>query len=93
MHAHAHPIIWEVRVFSSDVDVDGKNGYDKREADKIIAVCLARKLVEDGHYFITMMHGSFGHKEMTAVLKEAKRHGATKLYFERRGNLHSITVN
>ena len=92
MHAHAHPILWEVRVFSSDIDSDGKNGYDRREADKILAVCLARKLAENGHYFISMMHGKFGHKEMSAVLKEAKKHGATNLWFERHGKIHSLIV-
>lgn len=92
MHAHAHPIVWEVRVFDSEVGEDGSTGYDRQEADKIIAVCLARAIGTPGEYFISMMYGSFGHRAMSAVLKEAKKWGAKKLWFTRHKKLHSLTV-
>lgn len=92
MHAHAHPIVWEIRVYSNDPEPAGTTDFDKQEAKNIIAVCLARSVGTPGEYFISMMHGSFGHKAMTAVLKEAKKWGATKLWFTRHKQLHSLTV-
>jgi hypothetical protein len=38
MHVHANPIVWEVRVYSSDINADGTTGYYRRE--KAIASML-----------------------------------------------------
>ena len=92
MHVHANPILWEVRVFNSDPDPDGTTDFDKFEAANMVAVCLVRRIATRGEMFVSMMMGKFGHKEMNAVLEEAKRWGATKLWYERHGKLRSLTV-
>jgi hypothetical protein len=92
MHAHANAIVWEVRVFEGEPDADGRTGYDLRAADKIRAVCLARRMSNDDECFISMMFGTFGHVEMTAVLAEAKKWGMRRLWFERAGRLRAVNV-
>jgi hypothetical protein len=87
VHAHANPVVWEVRIFDSDSD-----GFERREADKIRAVCLARRMSNDDECFISMMFGKFGHTEMTEVLKEAKAWGMKKIWFERAGKLRNVVV-
>jgi len=84
LHAHIHPVVFEVRIYGSE---DG--GFERQEP--YVAVCNAR-LVGDGEYFISMMHGSFGHNAMTVVMEEARKLGARKLWFERRGKLKSILL-
>ena len=66
VHAVATPVMWEVRVFSSDV-IDGVTGYDRREADRIVAVCTSRRCAAGNECFISAMFSSFGRKEMAAA--------------------------
>ncbi len=58
-----------------------------------IAACNATVTVNgDGEYFISMMSGTFGHKHMTAILEEARKWGAKRLWFKRGQRMHSVKI-
>jgi hypothetical protein len=90
MHAHVRPIVYEVRVYESDIH-DGVTGYDRRETDEMVAVCLARVL-HDGEMYVSLMHGTWGREQMHCVLEAARQHGVRRLWYERHGKLRSLVV-
>jgi hypothetical protein len=85
VHVHANPVVWEVRVFSSDVGKDGSTGYSRREADKILAVLMVRRLANDKECFASLLHGEWSPAIMRAVRKTANEHGFEWIEYERYG--------
>jgi hypothetical protein len=92
MHVHANAIMWEVRIFSSDEGEDGSNGYSRREADKIIAVLLVRRLADDKECFASLLHGEWSPQIMRAVRQKAKEHGFSVIRYERHGGKESMST-
>lgn len=92
MHVHANPVAWEVRVFSSDIGPDGSTGYDRREADKILAVLMVRRLADDRECFASMLMGEWSPQIMRAVRKKAKEHGFAVIRYERHGGKESMST-
>jgi hypothetical protein len=92
MHVHANPILWEVRVFSSDIGPDGSTGYDRREAHKEIAVLLVRRLADDNECFASLLMGEWSPQIMRAVRKKAKEHGFSVIRYERHGGKESMST-
>jgi hypothetical protein len=90
VHVHANAIMWEVRIFSSDEGEDGSTGYSRREADKIIAVLLVRRLADDKECFASLLHGEWSPQIMRAVRKKAKEHGFDVIRYERHGGKEAI---
>ncbi len=85
MHAHILPIMFAVRIYASE-----KDGFKNKEP--YIAACIAQRIRTTDEYEISLMIGEFGHKAMAQVLKEAKKYGASELWFERHGQLRSLRV-
>ena len=85
MHVHANPVVWEVRIFSTDVGEDGSTGYSRPESDKIIAVLMVRRLADDSTCFASMLMGEWSPAIMRAVRKTAREHGFSFIEYERHG--------
>jgi hypothetical protein len=88
MHVHANPIVWEVRVYSSDINADGTTGYDRRE--KAIAILLVRRLETDNECYASMLMGAWSPTVMRAVRKKAREHGFEWIKYERHGGHERI---
>jgi hypothetical protein len=85
--------VWEVRVFSSDVGVDGSNGYTRWEVDKMIAVLLVRRLASDDECFASILMGQWSPAIMRAMKKAAKEHGFKWIKYERHGMLGKMLIH
>lgn len=88
MHVHANPIVWEVRVYQSDISEDGETGYQRRE--KAIAVLLVRRLETDAECYASMLMGAWSPAVMRAVRKKAREHGFEWIEYERHGGHERI---
>lgn len=85
MHAHALPILFAVRIYESD-----KDGTENREP--YVAACLAQRIRTTDEFEITLMVGKFDHKAMKVVLDEARKWGASKIWYERHKKLKSLVI-
>lgn len=85
MHAHALPIMFAVRIYESE-----KDGFTNKEPYS--AVCLAQRIRTTDEFEISLMIGEFNPKAMKAVMDEAKRWGASKIWYERHGKLRSLVI-